>query len=154
MKQNPYKPGDILGYVRNSDGTTVWGLVMRVYDAEDVEGSRTYGGSSIFDNAQLREAPYAYTLQLRPMDSNRINHPVTIAHHRVLSALRRIPAKAWPRTHGDPAGPVYRVEGSGLPIPEKGVFYDLRGWDSTQWAMRDPNTNSPLQGGPLVRASV
>ena len=79
----PYAVGDLLGYIRNTDGTTVWGVVMRVYDAEDVEGTKTTGGASVFDNAQLREAPYAYTLQLTPVDRNRIGHPVTVAHGRV-----------------------------------------------------------------------
>jgi len=31
----PYEPGDILGYVRNSDGTSVWGVVTRVEDHDD-----------------------------------------------------------------------------------------------------------------------
>lgn len=72
-------------YLRNSDETTVWGRVDRVYDAQDSEGSKTYGGASIFDNAQLRGEPFAYRLTLSDEDAARVGHPVVIAGSRIVA---------------------------------------------------------------------
>lgn len=130
-----YKIGDILVYVRNTDKTTMMGLVQHVF----VRGynTTTTGGADVFDNAQLRAETVAYTLHLSAEDGEEIGHPVTLGESRVVAGAERLPADAWPGgwpvVEGQPGGPVYRVFGNVLRFHSVEAEI-LMGWRVCQWA--------------------
>lgn len=150
MADRPYKIGDILVYVRNSDKTTVTGIVQHVF----VRGydTTTTGGADVFDNAQLRDETVAYTLHLSADDSERIGHPVTLGASRVVAGAERLPADTWPEgwpvVEGQPGGPVYRIFGDLMQIHsvEAGI---LLGWCVAQWAF--PGSDVLFREDPASR---
>lgn len=138
MADRPYKIGDILVYVRNSDKTTVTGIVQHVF-MRGYHNTTTTGGADVFDNAQLRGETVAYTLYLSADESERIGHPVTLGESRVVAGAERLPADAWPEgwpvVEGQPGGPVYRIFGDLLRVHSVEVE-GLLGWCVLQWAFR------------------
>jgi hypothetical protein len=135
----PAASGDIIVYVRNSDGSSVWGLVACVREALD--------SPAIFRNTQLREEGIAYELRLAPEDANRITHRVTLGHDRVVGILRSLTAPSWPEDSKAPVRPSYLLEGGGLVRPGDFVLQALLGWES-------PPEWSSLRGRVLVREGL
>ena len=147
-----YKVGDILVYVRNSDETTVTGIVQHVF-VRGYDNTTTTGGADVFDNAQLRDETVAYTLYLSADESERIGHPVTLGESRVVAGAERLPADAWPPTgwpvvEGQPGGPVYRIFGDLLRVHSVEVG-DLLGWVVLQWAF--PGSDVLFREDPASR---
>lgn len=75
-----YKKGDVVSYVRNTDGTTVTGEITYVYTR-----SPYFTHLPLFDviSGSQRKEHFAYRLRLNEKDAERIGHPVTIGHSRV-----------------------------------------------------------------------
>ena len=75
--------GDAVTYVRNSTGAEITGTVVEVLDSD------APGDLRAFTNPQLQDAKLAFRLRLSPEDMEEVRHPVTLADHRVIRAVRQ-----------------------------------------------------------------
>lgn len=82
-----YNIGDVLTYTRNADGSTVTGTVIEVYERGTLE-SLSPAGITVFAATQLQQEQVAYRLELTPEDADRVGHPVTLGHSRVVRSRR------------------------------------------------------------------
>lgn len=76
MDKGSIKVGDNIAYIRNKDGTRVWGKVAFVYR----KGNPKY---NLLFSRLLPEEDTAYRLHLPAHFQVMVGHPVVIAHSRV-----------------------------------------------------------------------
>jgi hypothetical protein len=78
----PYEKGDVVSYVRNTDGTTVTGKVKHVHDRLSLPGQSSvlFGFWSL---PAYKKEYFAYRLRLDEKEAERVGHPVTIGHSRI-----------------------------------------------------------------------